>query len=237
MTYKRTTVGPSRSQWLRRVAPLVLVMLFAGACSGDDALSATDAYFEAYNSGDDRAVLALLTPDAEAYVAFDDTPEEPERANWEGELAWHTAQGTMLRSPDCTVADDQPEAGTAVLCDYETLDAVTQAVDGPPVPSTIHVVVTSSGLISEIRESYGTPDFGHAGEPFQRWLQANRPEVTCLPWYVDRTCDESTSVETERATGAMVAQYAQDFGAYLETNDCTYPDFAEGQPLSKCVEG
>ena len=266
---------------LRSAITLVLVILFAGACSDDSAdatttsvaaptvtsstttLSSTtttvlatttswvdaelegnlataeaslDAFFETYNSGDDQAVLALLTDDAALYVPFDDTPDEPERATWEQELAWSTAQGTVLRSPSCAVAEDQPESGTAVVCDYATLDAVTQAVNAPPVPTTTRFVVTSVGLISEIRGNFGTPDFAYAGEPFQRWLQANRPDVTCLPWYVDRSCDESRSVEEERAIGRMVAQYAQEFGTYLETNDCTFLDFAPGLPEPTCVE-
>lgn len=111
------------------------------AVSSQDALAATDAYFAAFNAGDADAVLALLTTDG----SFTDRFGSGGQANdldIADELASFTAQGTVLTSPSCTPAENQPVEGTTLSCDYETLDALTQAVDALPVPTTATFTVT-----------------------------------------------------------------------------------------------
>ena len=181
------------------------------------ALIVVNDFFDAYNAGDDDAAAALLTSD----VAASDTWGSIDVVS---ELAWVTAQGTELRSVSCAVADSQPPDGTRVTCDHETLDALTQAVDALPVPTTTRFVVTAS-KIAEIHFGYGTPDFEHVGVPFGSWLATNRPDVTCLAWYADDGfCEEPATLEEHREDGRMVAQYAQEWAVYLEENGCGYLD-------------
>ena len=116
------------------------------------ARSVTDAYFAAFNAGDADAVLALLTPDVTVTDRFGSDGQAGE-VDVAGELASFTAQGTVLESLSCTVTDDQSANGTTVSCDYDTLDAPTQAVDALPVPTTTRFTVTSRG-ISEIHVTY-----------------------------------------------------------------------------------
>ena len=223
-----------------QVVVVVLLALVAVACSGDDAdtdrlspgaaLAAADAYFVAYNSGDAAAVASLWTSDVEFADGYRSGGEADEYAReyWELELAWYTSQGTVRRSHTCALVDDQPARGTTVACDYETLDALTQAVAALPVPTTTVFTLTSSG-ISRIHHVYapqaGQPDFVHVGEPFQAWLAANRPDVTCLWWYVARfACEDLATVEQYRETGSMIAELAQEWAAYLSANGCGYLD-------------
>ena len=90
----------------------------------DEALAVANAYFVAYNAGDADAVFSLLTTDTRF------GPDGPKRAMyiwpnsgisgrasedgtgpWEQRLYLDAAQETVLRSPFCTLTDDQsPEA-------------------------------------------------------------------------------------------------------------------------------
>jgi hypothetical protein len=200
------------------------------AVSSADALAATDAYFAAFNAGDADAVLALLTTDGRFTERFGsgDQASEPADLDIADELAWFTGQGTLFKSPSCTLAEDQPVEGTTLSCDYETHDALTQAVDALPVPTTATFTVTPLG-ISEIHVTYGPqpvqPDFTHVGGKFLSWLAFNRPEVICLSWYADNgSCADSTSVEETREVGLIVARYAEEWAAYLDEKGCGYLD-------------
>jgi hypothetical protein len=174
-----------------------------------------DDFIAAYNSGDDEAAAALLAPD----VAASDTWGPIDIV---GELAWFTAQGATLGSVSCGAAEDDGEVGMVVVCRYDTLDALTQAVDAPPVPTTTRFTVTESG-ITTIRISYGEPDFALVGLPFGRWLTAQRPDVTCLARYGQSgSCEEPASIEAQREDGRRVAQYAGEWATYLDENGCRF---------------
>ena len=66
------------------------------------------------------------------------------------------------------------------------------------------------------------------GNPFGLWLHANHPDQTCLAVSGgNRQCEEWadigwTSVARAREDGVLLAQYALEWAAYLEANDCTY---------------
>lgn len=114
-------------------------------------------------------------------------------------------------------ADDQPDNGSALSCGHDTLNAVTQAVDATPVPTTTIFTITDN-VITEMDLVYGSPDFLHAGEPFSRWLDAhhpNTPEAQVFTW---------TSVDEAAAFGAALAEYAALWADYLDANGCTYLD-------------
>ncbi len=196
------------------------------AFSVDEALAVADAYFAAFNAGDADAALALLTIDGSFTDRFGG--QLASDLDIVDELAWFTAQGTVLTSPSCAVTEDQPVEGTTLSCDYETHDALTQAVDALPVPTTATFTVTPLG-ISEIHVTYAPqplqPDFEHVGGKFISWLALNRPEVTCLSWYADDgSCVDTTSVQEIREVGLMVARYAEEWAAYLDENGCGYLD-------------
>jgi hypothetical protein len=190
------------------------------AQSGDyplAAVSVAEGFFDAYNAADDDAAVALLSPDVEASDTWGPIDVV-------SELAWFTAQGTAIRSLSCAIAHSQPADGTRVVCDHETLDALIQAADAPPIPTTTTFTVASD-QIAQIHFGYGHPDFTDAGFPFRSWLAANRPDVTCLAWYADDgSCEEPETIEEIREEGRMVAQYALEWAAYVEARGCTYRD-------------
>jgi hypothetical protein len=72
--------------------------------------------------------------------------------------------------------------------------------------------------ITRLGYIYGQPDFNHVGIPFERWMQANHAEddVGSLDW--------GESIEEAEVSGLLLAQYAAEWAAYLEANDCTYLD-------------
>lgn len=226
------------------LAALAAVALFAArdddstvATAPPDPQDVVDAYFAAYNGGDVEALLALLAPDATFASQFRGATAEPQlqdRGQWEQRLVWNAAQGTEQTPPSCTLVDDQPAEGATISCDYERLDAPTQAVGALPVATTSRFTVGAIG-ISEIVDyhGYGTPRaaFLHVGEPFRRWLQSNHPDETCLAVSALNRgqCDEWaeigwTSLARAREDGVLVAQYAREWAAYLEANDCDYLD-------------
>lgn len=203
---------------------------------GADPEAVVGAYFEAFNAGDADAVLSLMSTDATVASGFGSGPvdfvEEADGGEWEKSLAWATAQGTVLTAPSCTVADDQPADGMTFSCDYETLDAPTQAVDALPIPTTTSFTITSL-RISDIQQTFNPSntgvDFLHVGRPFHGWLAANHPDLTCLAVSErSASCDNwagsFTSVEKATEQGQLVPQYAQEWAAYLEENGCTYLD-------------
>ena len=180
-----------------------------------DPAAVVDAYFAAHNAGDADTALALLTADATASWMFGRGPFESfdlER------LTWDIAQGKLLTPPTCTLAETQPEQGTTLSCDHDSLGAAEQAVDGTPIPTTTSFTITSLG-ISEINESYGATDYTTVGYRFRTWMRANHPDdadrVGFRTW---------TSVEDARSSGALYGEYAQEWATYLEANGCAYID-------------
>lgn len=181
--------------------------------SSGDVLAVAAAYFEAYNGGDVDAVIGLFESEAEFYDNFGRvTP-----ADWEQLLVWNTAQGTTLSPPECAVAVGPPDAIT-VTCRHENLDALVQAVDGPPVPITLNMTVSPDGI--RIWTSFfGQPDFNTVGIPFDSWMSQNHPEDLAGVGF-----GNWSSVEEAEQNGLLVAQYANEWATYLDANGCTYSD-------------
>jgi len=180
-----------------------------------EALVVNDAFFEAFNTGDDDAVLALFTPDVtidNSYVG------RWALADWEMSLAWETAQGTSLTSPDCVVAEELPGETVTVTCETGTHTAAGQALGAPPVPTTTTIVVTPDG-IRQLELVYGDPNHDTYLLPFDNWVLDNHPEdadkVGAFDW---------TSVEEAEQNGLLTAQYAQEWAAFLDAKGCVYPD-------------
>ena len=198
--------------------------------TSDEALAIADAYFDAYNAGDWDGVTSVFARIPQN--GFDDIEFSFGRGGsglgW-GDLFFDigVAQGTVRTPPSCTVPDDQPAESMVVSCVFETLDAPTQAVGAPPVPTTARLTITTRGL-SRVEEIYdGEIDLEHVGEPFRNWLAANRIDENCLAQSVgNRWCDEwrSGDVEEWREVGRLIAQYADEWAAYLKENACTYLD-------------
>ena len=116
------------------------------------------------------AVIGLF----ESEAAFSDNFGPVTFTDWEQSLVWNAAQGTTLSPHDCVVAVGPPDAIT-VTCRHENLDALVQAVDGPPVPINLKLTVTPDG-IRILNFIFGSPDFNTVGIPFEIWMSRNHPE-------------------------------------------------------------
>jgi hypothetical protein len=177
------------------------------------ALSIADAYFAAYEAGDAASVMALLTEDATFGDNFSNGPVP--RSEWELNVVWSLAQGTVLTTPECTAA---AEDGITVNCTHGTRDAVGLALDSAQIPTRTTMLVAPEG-ISDFQEFFGNPDQGDTGFPFTDWMQVNHPEDAETPG-----CCASDTVEESVARGELRAQYATEWAAYLEANGCEYDD-------------
>ena len=185
---------------------------------GDAALAVSGNYIEAFNSGDADALLALLTPDAalsEKYTGMSDSFEAIDRAFFEQYLAWNTAQGTTLTSPECAVTDESSGAEVTVVCQVGWLLAPEKSVEAPPAATVLTMIVTPDG-ITQLASEY-TPVFGL--KSFENWLLAVHSADSEGVEYGDWN-----SVAEAEQGGTLRAQYADEWAAWLEASDCTYLD-------------
>ncbi len=183
------------------------------ALTVDEALAVSDAYIEAFNNGDTDAVLALFTSDvalSEKYTGMTASFEAIDRAFFEQHLAWSTTQGTTFTSPECAVTEEGTGAAVTVLCEFGWLYAAERAVDAPPVPTVLTMVVTADG-ISQAAFEY-PPEFGLAA--FDRWLYANQSDDLEGVEYGDWD-----SVSEAEQGGTLRAQYVEEWAASLEADD------------------
>jgi ketosteroid isomerase-like protein len=175
----------------------------------EEALRVIDAYFDASNSGDVEAVLTLFAPDATFNLSGPVT-----RAEFDQLATWNAAQGTVLRSPECDATVVVTGEEVDVRCRFDHLDALAQAADGPPVPMSMMLTVTTDG-ISDLIRTIGSPDFDAVGVPFGIWMLDNNPDDA------DRVgFGRWNSVEEAEQNGQLTVEYAADWAAYLEANDC-----------------
>ena len=184
----------------------------------ENALSSLDDWFDAYNGGNDEAALELFAPG----VIISNTFTGPQTLDeWTMLLAWNTAQGTVWTPQDCSVTEVEPGVSATVICLAGNRDALTQAVDAPPVEVRVFAVVTAEG-INELRFNYvGNINFNHVGRPMDAWMAANHPDIV-EAWIT--AFGSWTSVEEARENGLLTAQYAAEWATYLTENDCTYLD-------------
>jgi len=183
----------------------------------ENALASVEAWFDAYNLGDDEAVLELFAPGVaiSSSIGGSSTLDE-----WTMQLAWNSAQGSVWTPQDCSVNEMDPGVSARVTCSTGHRDAPTQAVDSPPVSTNLIVVVTADG-ISEMTFRYGTLDFSHVGDPFSAWMAVNYPEIVEAGTVEFGNWD---TVEEAKANGLLTAQYAAEWATYLTENGCTYLD-------------
>ena len=78
------------------------------------------------------------------------------------------------------------------------------------------MVVVPEG-INDFQILFGNPDFEATGVPFHRWMEANHPEDAEMT-----NCCAGDTAEESVVRGELRAQYAQDWAAYLEANDCNF---------------
>lgn len=135
--------------------------------------------------------------------------EAIDRAFFEQQVAWSTAQGTTFTSPECAVADDSSGTRLNVSCESGWLNAMEKAAGVPPVPTTLDVVVTPDG-ISQLAFEY-PPDFGVAR--FLNWPFLNHKEDS-----QDVEFGDWNSVSEAQQGGTLLAQYATEWAAEVEAN-------------------
>lgn len=179
-----------------------------------DARNVSDAYFAAYNAGDVDAVVALFESDAEFSGFFGSLS----RADWEQLTVWNTAQGTVLSTPSCLLAEELLGVSVRLVCSYDNSGAVVQAVDGPAVPIRLTLTFTPEGIADWSRE-FGDPDFNVVGIPFSEWMTTHHPDIAESVEF-----GNWSSVEGAEQNGILTAQYAAEWRVYLDANDCGYDD-------------
>lgn len=209
------TTASSIAATTTTTAPITTTTTGVPAFSSDDALSVTDAYFEAYNAGDVEAVRGLFALDAT--VAGSADLEEFLR-DWELISAWDWAQGVVSILGEC-VADQTDGAPITVRCEYTDHQYIAQAVGAPPVPWTMTISFDEDGKISTFRENLGQPDYNTVNTPFNAWMRANHPEDAGKVG-----CCGGDTVEESEAFGTLRSEYADKWVAYLDANGCTYQD-------------
>lgn len=181
----------------------------------EDATEINDAYFTAYEAGDVTAMIDLLTPDAELVFFGEEFAVEAHRLLYE----WKVAEGTAMLPRDCTASEIDDRDAVSIDCEYAQHEYVSRVVDGPPVPHTMTMVVGPDG-IERLESDFGEPSFDVYYEPFFAWMRAHHPEVAD-----SALVGEWQSVEEAREGGALVAQYADEWAAWLEDNpSCTWRD-------------
>ena len=183
----------------------------AQSLTDDEALAVSDAYIDAFNSGDADAVLGLFTSNvalSEKYTGMSEWGPM-DRASFEQQLAWNLGQGSTFVSPECAVIEDGVAAEVTVSCEFGWLDAAEKAVDAPPVPTVLTMVVTPDG-ISEAAFEY-PPDFGVVR--FDNWLFLNHKEDSQGVEFGDWN-----SVAEAQQGGTLRAQYVAEWAASLEAN-------------------
>ncbi len=189
----------------------------AQSLTEDEALAVSDGYIDAFNSGDADAVLGLFTDDVALWRKYSalsdfgngDPFEAMDRAFFEQELAWSTAQGSTFVSPECAVTKDGAAAAVTVSCELGSLPAAEKAVDAPPVPTVLTMVVTPDG-ISQAAFEY-VPEFGLAR--FANWLFLNHKDDSQGVEFGDWN-----SVAEAEQGGTLRAQYVAEWAASLEAN-------------------
>jgi hypothetical protein len=189
----------------------------AQSLTDEEALAISDDYIEAFNSGDAAAVLGLFTSNvalSEKYTGMSEWGPM-DRASFEQQLAWNLGQGSNFVSPECAVIEDGVAAEVTVSCEFGWLDAAEKAVDAPPVPTVLTMVVTPDG-ISQAAFEY-PPEFGLVS--FDRWVGDNHKEDSKGVEFGDWD-----SVAEAEQGGILRALYVADWAAFLEANDCTYQD-------------
>ena len=180
-----------------------------------EAVAVADAWYAAFNAGDVDAVMALFAPDPELSTNFggSNTLEEERMVT-----TWDAAQGTRLETDGCVPAGESPDGSQMhVRCMGANFDALVQAVDATPVPTTTDMAIAADG-ITALRSSFGSPDFNHVSDPFDDWMAANHPDVEGFGFGSWETVEEAET------SGILRAQYAAEWATYLEDKGCTYLD-------------
>jgi len=195
----------------------------AESLTDDEALAVSGAFVDAFNSSDADAVLGLFTSNvalSEKYTGMSVSFEPMDRDCFGQQLAWNLGQGSTFVSPECAVIEDGVAAEVTVSCEFGWLDAAEKAVDAPPVPTVLTMVVTPDG-ISQAAFEY-PPEFGV--DSFDRWVGDNHSDNSEFVEFRDWN-----SVAEAEQSGILRAQYVADWAAYLEANDCTYQDLVCGE--------
>lgn len=84
---------------------------------------------------------------------------------------------------------------------HTSLDALVQAVDGPPVAIGLRLTITRDGN-RNWDYNFGKPDSNAVAVPFGRWMVEKHPQ------------------DAAAQNGILTAKYASEWGAELEAGGC-----------------
>jgi hypothetical protein len=127
-----------------------------------------------------------------------------------------------------------------VQCQTENQDALIQAVSRPGVPALVSMVIEPEGITrvgfaysyDPANENLDHNDCGPArcfsdtGVPVALWMGSQNPDVGDVVTIGELPSGflRWTPITEARESGARVAEFAAEWAAYLEANNCTYLD-------------
>ncbi len=189
-----------------------------GSASGDvtiaEAETVAGAYFDALNSFDPDAAMALTAANV---VMSADLLAEVSRGELFRIITWNAAQGTTYAPQVCRYLEGIQPLTVLVVCETSEVNAENQALGRDGVPGTVAITIGAGG-IEKMSWDYGGPTFSYVSAPFTRWIAANHPGDEANRLWGD-------TQEEALANGLMVAEYAAEWAAFLDANDC---EFNEG---------
>lgn len=185
------------------------------------AVALADAYIAAFNAGDFDRLLELAPADTritEKYIGVSADYEPVDRAFFERQIAWDTAQGSQFTDSACRATGPR-SGGVEVICEFGWLNAQGR-IRNRPVATTMTFLVTADG-ISQLSVEYPAL-FGI--RPFQDWMAANHRDDARLVLF-----GNWATVEEARTGGALTEGYLEDWLADLAAQGCDY--FAESDSV------
>jgi hypothetical protein len=190
----------------------------SGSASGEvtveEAETVTENFFDALNSLDPDAAMALLSADV---VISDDLVGEVSSVEYSNILTWNAAQGTTYAPQVCRYLEGIQPLTVLAVCETSVVNAENQALGRGGIPVTVAITIGAGG-IEELSGDYGAPTFSYLGDPFERWVAANHPgDEANLVW--------GDTQEEALVNGLMLAEYAAEWAEFLDANDC---EFNEG---------
>ena len=185
-----------------------------------------DDYFDAFESGDVDAMIALFSPNAArtpTSFCFG-TSQQCQDNFWAKTITYHerllvykVADGTVFENRSCeATTTSQPEV--SVRCEYDELSAVVQVIDTPPATVVATFVIGPDG-IGSLQRQIGLDAISEAVENvFDNWVKQEHPD--------DAASIESwlNSKDHARQAGVLVIQYAAEWLAFLEASGCAHDD-------------
>ena len=193
--------------------PSDTTVAFSQSFTEQEALAFSTTFIEAFNAGNAETLLSTITPEAslsETYTGMSADSEPIDPAFFEQYMAWTSAQGSTLTTPDCAVTERRRTQEVTVVCEFGWLNAAEEAAGASPVPTVLTMIATPDGftqLAFEYPAQFGVADFDD-------WVLTNYPNNRNGVDYGDWE-----SVADAEQGGLLRAQYASEWAAQRDANN------------------